>query len=1065
MTRGVARPRDPRAVRRRGAGPPARARSPSPASAWSDDDHARIRAHRRARCATSYEAQGAHRPPGLLAARSGADPRPGRPLPDRRRRPAGDADGTRPIAAELRASASATTPRPGRGSPLADGRIAAVPGLGRPHRRAPGRRHPWCSTTRPAASDDYTPPQRRQPRRARHQAPARVYASRRPGQGAGTRRPRAAPSTGSCPSAWASPRIGYDGRRRRCSTGSRARWRTIVDGIERGAFPAQPDDLVQALGHRAPTATPTASASPTCGVTGSASATHPAIAAYAALAEPGDAGVTSHRHPRPTPWPTTQPSPTRRRATASRPPSTTRCSWRRAPGRARPGPSSSASSSLVTTGTAGLDAHRRHHVHREGRGRAARPRAGASSKARSNGRRQRWPTGHGGRPRVPRCPRRPRRRRHRHAPQLRPAAAGRAPHRGGAAPAARGSRRGGVGGRLRRPVGRFVDRLLADPAVEQSLLLATAAGVRLDHLRLIALAFNENWDLADRPGPSSAVEVEPWDESLMALLDEADELGAAPRPLLRRRRSPARPPRRPGRSGPAACRRPATSTRGSPCSGQVAAAPRAGRNGRRENWPGVRPRRAPRPVRRRRPAVDALRQRVLEQAVRAAGRRPAPLHARAGRRAPGGGRARVPRPAGPRPPDAARPAPTGARSAPPSTSATATSSSTSSRTPTPSRSSWRSSSPGHRPTRRHRRARRRGTPVETRPGHLFFVGDPKQSIYRFRRADISLFLRAARRFGADEHGVALTTNFRTGAGRRRRRQRRVRAVDRREARRRHAVPAALCPVRTGASRCPRRPAGHGARGRGPRRQALRGRPPPARGGRRRRDRAARGGRGLARRPCPARSSTRLATGPARRRRRSSSPHAPRSPPSKTPCPEPASPTGPSPRRSSTPAAWSATCSSPCGPSTTRPTSWLSSPPSARRCSAVATTTSIASGASTTGTSTTAGRCPEGSTPPTRSSPASRTCASSTTSAAGCPPASSPIASCAIAGSSSWARPTGGPATCGGECGSSSIRRGPGPMPPTARCASTWRGSGSRPPRAAGWPRRCCPRPTTTPSAS
>ena len=54
--------------------------------------------------------------------------------------------------------------------------------------------------------------------------------------------------------------------------------------------------------------------------------------------------------------------------------------------------------------------------------------------------------------------------------------------------------------------------------------------------------------------------------------------------------------------------------------------------------------------------------------------------------------------------------------------------------------------------------------VETRPGHLFFVGDPKQSIYRFRRADISLFLRAARRFGADEHGVALTTNFRTGAG-------------------------------------------------------------------------------------------------------------------------------------------------------------------------------------------------------------------------------------------------------------------------------------------------------------
>jgi ATP-dependent exoDNAse (exonuclease V) beta subunit len=48
------------------------------------------------------------------------------------------------------------------------------------------------------------------------------------------------------------------------------------------------------------------------------------------------------------------------------------------------------------------------------------------------------------------------------------------------------------------------------------------------------------------------------------------------------------------------------------------------------------------------------------------------------------------------------------------------------------------------------------------PGHLFFVGDPKQSIYRFRRADVSLFLDAARRYG--ESGlVQLTTNFRTGA--------------------------------------------------------------------------------------------------------------------------------------------------------------------------------------------------------------------------------------------------------------------------------------------------------------
>ncbi|MDQ6944775.1 MAG: UvrD-helicase domain-containing protein, partial [Actinomycetota bacterium] len=53
--------------------------------------------------------------------------------------------------------------------------------------------------------------------------------------------------------------------------------------------------------------------------------------------------------------------------------------------------------------------------------------------------------------------------------------------------------------------------------------------------------------------------------------------------------------------------------------------------------------------------------------------------------------------------------------------------------------------------------------VAVAPGHLFVVGDPKQSIYRFRRADISTFLKAERRFGPDGGGVVeLTTNFRTG---------------------------------------------------------------------------------------------------------------------------------------------------------------------------------------------------------------------------------------------------------------------------------------------------------------
>jgi ATP-dependent helicase/nuclease subunit A len=52
--------------------------------------------------------------------------------------------------------------------------------------------------------------------------------------------------------------------------------------------------------------------------------------------------------------------------------------------------------------------------------------------------------------------------------------------------------------------------------------------------------------------------------------------------------------------------------------------------------------------------------------------------------------------------------------------------------------------------------------VDVAPGHLFVVGDPKQSIYRFRRADIRTFLTAAERFGAEGGGVVeLTANFRT----------------------------------------------------------------------------------------------------------------------------------------------------------------------------------------------------------------------------------------------------------------------------------------------------------------
>lgn len=48
--------------------------------------------------------------------------------------------------------------------------------------------------------------------------------------------------------------------------------------------------------------------------------------------------------------------------------------------------------------------------------------------------------------------------------------------------------------------------------------------------------------------------------------------------------------------------------------------------------------------------------------------------------------------------------------------------------------------------------------VEVPPGRLFVVGDPKQSIYRFRRANIATYLAAQDNLGET---VALTTNFRT----------------------------------------------------------------------------------------------------------------------------------------------------------------------------------------------------------------------------------------------------------------------------------------------------------------
>jgi exodeoxyribonuclease V beta subunit len=51
-------------------------------------------------------------------------------------------------------------------------------------------------------------------------------------------------------------------------------------------------------------------------------------------------------------------------------------------------------------------------------------------------------------------------------------------------------------------------------------------------------------------------------------------------------------------------------------------------------------------------------------------------------------------------------------------------------------------------------------PQEQNWGHLYLVGDPKQSIYAFRQADVYTYLSAAQLLGADHH-ASLDTNFRS----------------------------------------------------------------------------------------------------------------------------------------------------------------------------------------------------------------------------------------------------------------------------------------------------------------
>ncbi|HEY5132690.1 MAG TPA: UvrD-helicase domain-containing protein, partial [Candidatus Krumholzibacteriaceae bacterium] len=57
----------------------------------------------------------------------------------------------------------------------------------------------------------------------------------------------------------------------------------------------------------------------------------------------------------------------------------------------------------------------------------------------------------------------------------------------------------------------------------------------------------------------------------------------------------------------------------------------------------------------------------------------------------------------------------------------------------------------------------RGAP-EPAPGKLFIVGDPKQSIYRFRKADIEMYERVKERLSKSGERLSITQNFRSVPG-------------------------------------------------------------------------------------------------------------------------------------------------------------------------------------------------------------------------------------------------------------------------------------------------------------
>jgi hypothetical protein len=326
--------------------------------------------------------------------------------------------------------------------------------------------------------------------------------------------------------------------------------------------------------------------------------------------------------------------------------------------------------------------------------------------------------------------------------------------------------------------------------------------------------------------------------------------------------------------------------------------------------------------------------------------------------------------------------------------------------------------------------------LEVSPGQLFFVGDPKQSIYRFRRADIAMFLAAKERFGDDIGGlVELTANFRTTEPV----IEWVNAVFGRL-----LIPSAGSglPVESQPSYVPLQAV---------RPEAPAG-PPVTVLGREEHPKGPSAGSS----PRPGMWATRRNLRGGGRLDWTTSPwsYQPelRCRSSKTPSRRWASPIGPSRAPSSMPPGRCGMYSWCCAPSTTRPTPWTWCLPSARRFSDVATTTCSASRSSGKVTGTTSATSRRASPRTTRWAGHSVISGPCTTSDTGSVPPSCWIGSPPTDGPSSSASPRVGPAMCGAVCASSSTRRGPGTRRRGAIFASTCTGWSPKRSTGPGWRR-------------